>query len=261
MAKESEEARDERKRRFIAEIKGVICRDLITPLAEKAKAYLEGEIPAEDVFRAAHYVARRGDEITGDFKKKPSVILAGIAMDENKYITEIGEIAVKVRLGGITNVFADAIVNPASPDGTMAAGLAGAVKEAGGGEIEKEAVSKAPIAAGTAVATGAGTLPFLHVIHAPTLDAPGGAATTDTVRAAISAALALADELELETVNIPGMGTGAGGIPPLEAAAAIVAAIEAHDPSSVSNINLVDLNEETVDAFVKKLEEYDEKNG
>lgn len=260
MPKESEEARLERKRRFIHEIRDRKCRELIEPLLRKSQSYLKGEISPEDVFKAAHYVARQGDEITADFKKKPDVILAGIAMDENKYITEIGDIGVKVRQGDVLSVFADAIVNPASPDGKMAAGLAGSIKKAGGNGIEKEALSRAPISSGAAVATGAGTLPFLHIIHAPTIDEAGGKSSTDKVQAAITAALALAEKLEIDTVNIPGMGTGAGGVSPEESAAAIVESIRAHEVKSVSSINLVDVNGETVEAFVAALEKYDEEN-
>jgi O-acetyl-ADP-ribose deacetylase (regulator of RNase III) len=260
MPKESEEARDQRKRQFISAIRDRKCRNLIEPLSQKVQSYLKGEIPPEDVFKAAHYVARQGDEITADFKKKPDVILAGIAMDENKYITEIGDIGVKVRRGDVLEVFSDAIVNPASPDGTMAAGLAGAIKKAGGNGIEKEALSNTPIAVGTAVVTGAGTLPFLNIIHAPTGDEPGGKSSSGNVQAAVSAALAVAEELEIDTVTVPGMGTGIGGVPPEESAAAIVEAIKAHEAQSVSSINLVDMNGEAVDAFVAALEKYDEEN-
>ena len=261
MPKESDEARLERKRRFINEIRDRKCKGLIEPLLHKSQSYLKGEIPPEDVFKTAHYVARHGDEITADFKKKPDVILAGIAMDENRYITEIGDVAVKVRHGDVMSVFTDAVVNPASPDGKMSKGLAGAIKKAGGETIEQKAMAQAPIAVGTAAATGAGTLPFLHIIHAPTVDAPGGAGSPEKVRAAVSAALALAEELALDTVTIPGMGTGAGGISPPDSASAIVEAIKAHTGSYVSSVNLVDRTEETVDAFVKALEAYDEENG
>lgn len=261
MPKETEEARIERKRTFITDIRDRKCRDLIEPLLRKAQSFMDGELPPEDVFKAAHYVTRRGDEITADFKKKPDVVLAGIAMDENRYFTEVGDIAVKVRRDDVTAVFTDAIVNPASPDGTMARGLAAALNTAAGGGIETEATAQTPIASGTAVATGAGELPFLHIIHAPTLETPGGDTSRELVAAAVRAALALAEKLGVETVTIPGMGAGTGGLSPDEAAAAIVDAIAAHPAESVSSVNLVDTDETTVDAFVKKLEAYDEENG
>lgn len=260
MPKETEEARDTRKRAFIAAIKNKKCASLIEPLTQKIESYGKGEAEAGEVFRTAHYVAREGDKIEGDFKKRPDVILAGIAMDENRYITEIGEIGVKVRPGDLLEVFTDAIVNPASPDGAMTAGLAGALKNAGGDNIEKEALSKAPIAAGTAVATGAGALSMLFIIHAPAVDGPGSASDAEKVRAAVSASLALAEELGLETVTVPGMGTGVGGLAPEVSAGAIVEAIQAHEAKSLASINLVDGNEEMVDAFVRALERYDEEN-
>jgi O-acetyl-ADP-ribose deacetylase (regulator of RNase III) len=142
----------------------------------------------------------------------------------------------------------------------MAAALAAALKNAGGEKIENDAVAQAPIAAGTAVATGAGTLPFLHIIHAPSVDEPGGTSTPDKVQAAVSAALALAEELELETITVPGMGTGVGGLAPDSSAQAIIDAIRAHQAKSIGSINLVDRAEEMVDAFVSALERYDEEN-
>jgi O-acetyl-ADP-ribose deacetylase (regulator of RNase III) len=261
MAREDPDARTERKRRFISMIRDKKCRKLVEPLAHKIQTYLKGETPPEDVFKAAHYVAKHGDEITVDFKKKPDVILAGIAMDENRYITEIAGVGVKVRHGDALEVFTDAIVNPASPDGKMAAGLAGAIRKSGGDAIEKEAVAKAPIAPGTAVATGAGTLPFLSIIHAPTGAEPGGKSSAERVAAAVAAALDLAGNLELDTITIPGMGTGIGGLSPADSAGAIVSAIRSHGEGRVSNVNLVDMSEETVAAFVKALEAYDEENG
>ena len=46
MPKESEEARDERKRAFIEALKQSKYRALVEPLHRKTKAYLEGEIEA-----------------------------------------------------------------------------------------------------------------------------------------------------------------------------------------------------------------------
>ncbi len=261
MVRETEDARDERKRRFIAALKEKSCRDLINPLARKIKSYEEGSIPAEEVFKTVSYVARESREIETLFKKRPDVILAGIAMDENLYVTEVGEISVKVRKGDVTVVFTDAIVNPASPDGAMSAGLAGAIKSAGGADIEKEALSKAPIEGGNAVATGTGSLPNRYVLHAPTVDEPGGRSSYNHVEAAVTAALKLAEELEIESIAIPGMGTGAGGIAPADSAKAIITAIKSHEVKTVSDITLIDRTDEMVGAFTKTLEQYDEEYG
>jgi O-acetyl-ADP-ribose deacetylase (regulator of RNase III) len=93
----------------------------------------------------------------------------------------------------------------------MGSGVAGAIKRRGGISIEREAVSKGPIPVGTAVVTGAGDLPSKHVIHAAVMgqdlrtDLPTVAATTRSI-------LRLAEELALESVAIPLLGTGVGGL-------------------------------------------------
>ena len=68
--------------------------------------------------------------------------------------------------GDIAALDVDAVANAANDRLWMGAGVAGALKRAGGEEIEREAVAKGPIALGDAVATGAGRLPARWVIHA-----------------------------------------------------------------------------------------------
>jgi O-acetyl-ADP-ribose deacetylase (regulator of RNase III) len=261
MPKETEEARDERKRTFIEALKESKCRALVDPLHRKTKAYLEGEIPAEDLFKTIHYVSKESNELITMFKKRPDVILAGIAMEENLYVTEICDINIKVRKGDLTVLFVDAIVNPANTGGSMGGGVAGAIKREGGDVIEKQARSAAPIALGTAVATGAGDLPNLFVIHAPTVEKPAGSSSPERVKAAVSAALAEAERVEARTIGIPGMGTGVGGVPYEDAARAIVEAICAHETKGITDIILIDRDEKMAEVFVRALERHDGENG
>src|SRR5678816_3457783 len=67
--------------------------------------------------------------------------------------------------GDIAALEVDAIANAANTHLWMGAGVAGAIKRAGGDEIEREAIAKGPIAVGDAVATSAGRLPATGVIH------------------------------------------------------------------------------------------------
>jgi uncharacterized protein (DUF433 family) len=67
--------------------------------------------------------------------------------------------------GDITALEVDAIANAANNALWMGAGVAGAIKRAGGDEIEREAVAKGPIEVGEAVAAGAGRLAAKWVIH------------------------------------------------------------------------------------------------
>jgi O-acetyl-ADP-ribose deacetylase len=256
-----EEVRQKRKLKFIESLKRRQARDLIEPLAKKIDSFMEGKLAPEELFKAIHYVASQSEKVTKKFRNRPDVVLAEIAMDENKFTTEVGDINIKARLGDIMTLFVDAIVNPADPRGVMTEGVAGAIKAAGGDEIEYEAVAKAPISAGAAIATTAGRLQNLRIIHVALAAEPEGASSPDTVKLAASAALRLAEELDLESVAIPGLGTGVGGVSPDDSAAAIFEAIRAHKPKSLSDVTLIARDEGMVAAFVRVLEKFDEENG
>lgn len=81
-------------------------------------------------------------------------------------------VKITVTIGDITVQQADAIVNPANSQLTMGGGAAGAIKRAGGNEIECQAIKRAPIPVGKAVATTAGRLKAKYVIHALTMQRP-----------------------------------------------------------------------------------------
>src|SRR5262245_38949080 len=81
-------------------------------------------------------------------------------------VVAIGDAAIETKQGDISQAQVDAVVNAANNHLWMGSGVAGALKRAGGSDIEREAVAKGPIAVGEAVVTGAGTLPARYVIHA-----------------------------------------------------------------------------------------------
>jgi len=153
-----------------------------------------------------------------------------------------------VRIGDITKIGCDAVVNPANSFGHMGGGVAGAIKRAGGIEIEKEAVSKAPIAVGSAVATTAGTLPCKAVIHAPTMERPAMRIDVENVKKATYAALKLGEQLEINSIAIPGMGTGVGGVSADDAAEAMVTVAKEFE-NRFDSIILIDRNEKMINAF------------
>jgi O-acetyl-ADP-ribose deacetylase (regulator of RNase III) len=102
-----------------------------------------------------------------------------------------------------------AIVNAANNYLWMGSGVAGAIKRAGGPTIEKEAIGKAPVEVGKAVATGAGSLKTRYIIHAVVM---GQTLHTDEakIRNATRSALALAEEMKLDSISFPALGTGIG---------------------------------------------------
>jgi O-acetyl-ADP-ribose deacetylase (regulator of RNase III) len=118
----------------------------------------------------------------------------------------------EVRDGDIAQVEADAIANAANDRLWMGAGVAGALKRAGGDEIEREALAIGGIPVGTAVATTAGRLPARWVIHGAVM---GQDLRTDAdlVQRTTRACLELADELGARSLALPAFGTGVGGFP------------------------------------------------
>ena len=169
----------------------------------------------------------------------------------------MGEI--KLIKGDITQVRADAIVNAANNQLWMGGGVAGAIKRAGGQEIEREAVSKGPIQIGGAVATGAGRLQARYVIHAAAMgyDESGRMIppTAQTVREATKNSLRLAEELGLKSVAFPALGTGVGGFPIREAARIMIQTAREHlaGESPLEEIIFVLYGDEAYKAFEEEL--------
>jgi len=156
--------------------------------------------------------------------------------------------SIVVKRGDLTRIPCDAIVNPANSFGYMGGGVAGAIKRVGGIEIEKEAVSKAPIPVGTAVETTAGSLPCKYVIHAPTMKQPAMRIGKENVKLATQAALELDVKLNLKSIAIPGMGTGVGRVP-VEDAAKAIAGIAKEFENKFEKIILIDRNEKMVNSL------------
>ncbi len=151
--------------------------------------------------------------------------------------------------GDIIQVKADAVVNAANSRGEMGGGVSGALREAGGIEIEQEAMSKAPIPVGEAIFTTAGKLPFKGIVHAPTMEQPAQRTTVDKVRNATLAALLCADSYGVKVLAIPGMGTGVGGVAPGAAADAMVEILRNYETASVRKVILIDRDPSMVQAF------------
>jgi O-acetyl-ADP-ribose deacetylase (regulator of RNase III) len=113
--------------------------------------------------------------------------------------------------GDVTEQRVDAIVNAANSALVLGSGVAGAIAEKGGPEIQAECDRHGPIEVGGAALTGAGALPARYVIHAAGMP-PGGRVTEESLRACLRASFALASERGCETIAVPAIGTGVGGL-------------------------------------------------
>ena len=112
----------------------------------------------------------------------------------------------------ITDLETDAMVNAANDHLWMGSGVAGAIKAKGGDEIEKEAMSKGPAKIGEAIVTTAGKLKAKYVIHA-VLMGQDLQTKENYIKDATLNSLKRAEELKLNSIAFPALGTGVGGFP------------------------------------------------
>ena len=158
----------------------------------------------------------------------------------------------EVEEGDIAALDVDAVANAANDRLWMGAGVAGALKRAGGDEIEREAVAKGPIPLGTAVATGGGRLKSKHVLHGAVM---GQDLQTDAdlVRRTTRSCLELADELGARSLALPAFGTGVGGFPLAECARIMVGEARAYEPRTLERVVFAVFGDEARRAFEEAL--------
>jgi O-acetyl-ADP-ribose deacetylase len=154
--------------------------------------------------------------------------------------------------GDITALDVDAIANAANNHLWMGSGVAGAIKRAGGEDIERQAVAQGPIEVGDAVATDAGRLSARWVVHGAVM---GQDLRTngDLVRQTTESCLRVADELGAESLALPAFGTGVGGFPLDECARIMVGAVRAYEPSSLRKIVFAVFGADAADVFERTL--------
>ena len=150
--------------------------------------------------------------------------------------------------GDIAALAVDAVANAANDALWMGAGVAGALKRAGGEEIEREATAKGPIELGTAVETGAGGLPARWVIHGAVMG-QDLRTNAELVGATTRSCLAKADELGAESLALPAFGTGVGGFPLDECARIMVEETRRFEPRSLRRVVFAVFGAEAKRAF------------
>lgn len=164
----------------------------------------------------------------------------------------LGEIEVEVREGDITRVDTEAITNAANSRLFMGAGVAGAIKKAGGSAVEEEAVSKGPIPVGSAIETTAGNLPYRYVLHGAVMG-PDLRTSAELIAETTRSCLSLADSLALRSLALPAFGTGVGGFSMTECGrimAEEVRAFAAQKPVSLKRIVFVLWGEKAYNEFL-----------
>ena len=158
----------------------------------------------------------------------------------------------EVREGDIAEVEADGVANAANDHLWMGAGVAGALRRAGGDEIEREAMAQGPIELGSAVATTAGRLAARWVIHGAVM-AQDLRTDADLVRRTTRSCLQVADGLGCRSLALPAFGTGVGGFPLGECAGIMVAEAQRFEPRSLELVIFAVFGRDAYEAFSSEL--------
>ena len=159
---------------------------------------------------------------------------------------------VEVVEGDIAVLEVDAIANAANNHLWMGSGVAGALKRAGGEEIEREAIQQGPIEVGEAVATGAGRLRARWVIHGAVMG-QDLRTNAELVRRTTESCLRVADELGAESLALPAFGTGVGAFPLDECARIMVETVRTYEPSSLKWVVFAVFGADAAAAFERTL--------
>jgi O-acetyl-ADP-ribose deacetylase (regulator of RNase III) len=185
-------------------------------------------------------------EILGDVDQEPANSILGSASENAT--RRVAHVKLTVVEGDITALEVDAVANAANNHLWMGAGVAGAIKRAGGEEIEREAVAKGPIEVGDAVATGAGRLQARWVVHGAVMG-QDLQTNADLVRRTTRRCLEVADELGARSLALPAFGTGVGGFPLDECATIMVEEARALQPRDLQEVVFAVFGDEARRAF------------
>jgi O-acetyl-ADP-ribose deacetylase (regulator of RNase III) len=155
--------------------------------------------------------------------------------------------------GDISQLDVDAIANAANNQLWMGAGVAGAIKRAGGSEIESEAMAQGPVEVGDVVVTGGGNLKAKNVIHGAVMG-QDLRTSSEFVARTTRRVLETADELGARSVALPAFGTGVGRFPLAECAEIMVREAGSYEPRNLERVVFAVFGDEAEEAFARALE-------
>jgi O-acetyl-ADP-ribose deacetylase len=163
----------------------------------------------------------------------------------------------QIAQGDLTQENLDAIVNAANEHLLHGGGVAAAISQRGGPQIQAESsawVEKhGPVTHAEPAYTGGGRLPCRYVIHA--VGPVWGEGDEDQKLAvAVDGSLRLASRLELASIAFPAISTGIFGFPKERAARVILLAIRdyltSHPDSTLKLVRTTMYDQPTTDAFL-----------
>ncbi len=172
----------------------------------------------------------------------------GIKNVEHTESLKVNDANVDIIKDDISMQECDAIVNSAGTTLRMGTGVAGALRSTGGEKLNEDAILKGPVDIGDAVITKGYDLNCDFVIHAASMPHYGkGESTPKSIQTALRKSLELAKENEVESIAIPFIGCGLGGVPISTGARVIRDVLNEFDMGCINSITLVAYTQEEFD--------------
>jgi len=158
---------------------------------------------------------------------------------------------VELVLGSIVEQEVDVVVNSANTSLVMGGGVAAAILQEAGAEVEEEAVQHGPVGVGDVVVTSAGALAARHIVHVAVV----GEVPPD-VRECTWNALEAAEQVGARSIAFPAIGTGSARLRPRDCARDMCSAIADHVAMGgpLADIRIVLWDEELFPLFQRALE-------
>lgn len=163
---------------------------------------------------------------------------------------KINEAHVELKLGDITDMDTDAIVNAANTALKLGGGVAGAIRRRGGPKIQQECDLIGGVHVGGAVITTGGNLKAKYVIHAvgPRF---GEEHQDEKLKDATLNSLLLAEKNGLKSLTFPAISTGVFGFPKERCATIMLSTTIAYleGPSKLERVVFCLFSEDTFNIF------------
>ncbi len=173
---------------------------------------------------------------------------------------KIGDTAIELLQGDITEMATDAIVNAANERLAHGGGVAGAIVRKGGPVIQEESDAwvraHGRVPTGGAAITSGGALKARFVIHAVG-QVMGSGNEEEKIRQATLSSLRLAEEHKLASIAFPAISTGIFGCPMDLCARAMLTAVREHlsGPTGLKHVVFCLWDQKALATFTTQLEQ------
>lgn len=168
-----------------------------------------------------------------------------VGYKEVKNTDSIREDSVKILKGDISDQDTTGIVNSAGTSLRMGTGVAGSLRKKGGEKLNQSAIVKGPVDVGDCVRTKGFDLEADQVYHAASMPHYGDSKSTpESIKNSLTKAFEMAESDNIESISVPLIGCGLGGVPVTTGARVIRDTINEIEFDSIQDIRIIAYKED-----------------